>query len=280
MHPFRLSPVHCESIMNRLSRRSVLLATIPASLGYVQALSGMPAAHSQPRGAFVLSGGGKPGHPAIYDTFWRLAGGERAKIVVVPTAHEHMDAADTRPQRIDFISAPWRTRGVASLVVRHTLQAAMANEASFLAPLQVATGVWFGGGDQSRLLQAYRGTRFHAELQQLLLRGGVVGGASAGTAVQSEMAFVSDGQGQLTLEPGLNLLPGTLLDQHFLARNRQARLQAAIQQHPHLLGLGIDEFSALVIEANRWSVVGKSSVTVYESLGKDEPLGSQVLKPD
>lgn len=73
-------------------------------------------------------------------------------------------------------------------------------------------------------------------------------------------------------------MTGTLLDQHFLARRREARLERAIERHPHLLGVGVDEYTALVIERGQWSVVGKSSVMVYQSLGKDEPLHTQVLQ--
>lgn len=216
-------------------------------------------------GALVMGGGGRPYEPAVLDEVWTLAGGKNAHIVVVPTAHIDMDSRADAPRRIAIASSPWRDRGVKSITVRHTLNRDEADDDDFVAPFRTATGVWISGGDQSRLLETYRDTAVHRELVKLLARGGVVGGTSAGTAVMSELAIVGQRNQQTLLEPGFNLMPGVVVDQHFLARGRQRRLQRVIEQHPEFLGIGVDEHTALVVQCKSLRVVGKSSVTTYRA---------------
>jgi cyanophycinase len=211
----------------------------------------------------LLYGGGKPQTASVQDQFWKMAGGKKARIVVVPTAHEHMDSPETALARIRLLTTPWEERGVASLHSLHTLQRAAADDPHFMAHLEDATGIWFGGGDQRRLLETYRDTKFHERLIEFSKQGGVIGGSSAGTAVQSEWAITSNDRGEVEIARGLNLWPGTIIDQHFLARRRQARLRTAIEQKPHLIGIGIDEFTALVAEGEVVKVFGDSIVNIY-----------------
>jgi cyanophycinase len=261
--------------MGRIPRRSLLAAASVAALLRPQPLRANR--EKKVAGSLVLCGGGRPYNDDVLDAFWQLAGGEKARIVVVPTAHPDMDSPAKVAGRIGLVSAPWTKRGAASVTVRHTLSPDEANSQEFAAPLTEATGVWLGGGDQSRLLAAYRDTLFHREMLALLKRGGVIGGSSAGTAVQSEVTIVGQRDQQTLVERGFNFLPGAVVDQHFIARSRQARLERVVRQHRSLVGMGVDEYTALIIHGNEFSVVGKSTVSVYRCNGSGD-VASRVYR--
>jgi len=206
-------------------------------------------------GSLVIAGGG--GLPdQVMDRFVKLAGGEKAHLVIIPTASRRADEEDTKS-----LLASWQDRKSASLTLLHTRSRDQANDPQFLKPLARATGIWFTGGVQSRVTEAYLGTLLEKELANLLKRGGVIGGSSAGAAIQSRV-MIASGRDVANLQTGFDLLPGTIIDQHFLARKRQARLIGAVKKHPLRVGLGIDEGTALVVQGRRLEVVGRSSVTV------------------
>jgi cyanophycinase len=251
-----------------LQRRTLLaaaaLAPVAGSLAWSDEADGTRSVPATRR-ALVLGGGGRPYDPDMLDEFFRLAGGKNARIVVVPTAHPDMDRADRAAHRIAIGCNPWKQRGAREIVVRHTRDRRAAEAAAFLRALETATGVWLSGGDQGRLLETYRDTKFHHALLDVLRRGGVIGGSSAGCAVQSELAILGTRGERPLLEPGFNLLPGAVVDQHFLARGRQARLQRAIAEHPKFIGLGVDEHTTLVVERGTMRVLGQSTVSLYRA---------------
>src|SRR5262245_50563765 len=121
-------------------------------------------------GSLVIVGGGDV-PDAVREQFLQLAGGKNAKLVVIPTASASADGPDA-----DKSLEPWKKREVNSVVLFHTRKRDQAEDAAFLKPLTQATGVWLGGGDQSKLTAAYRGTLVEKELHKLLERGGVIGG--------------------------------------------------------------------------------------------------------
>ena len=227
-------------------------------------------------GSLVICGGGTL-PVSISKEFVLLAGGEKARLVIVPTASASAETAD--PEQF---TKPWRDLGASSAVVLHTRDRALANDPAFLAPLKEATGVWFGGGLQSRLAEAYQGTAFEAELKNLLKRGGVIGGTSAGAAIQCRV-MIASGQSEPIIRTGLDLLPGAIIDQHFTERSRQPRLRSAVKQHPECVGLGIDEGTALIVgtpyrrmsaseRGRTMRVVGKGRVTVVLAASKSRPM--------
>ena len=206
-------------------------------------------------GSLVIAGGGSL-PDQVMDRFMKLAGGEKAPLVIIPTASRRADEEETKS-----LLASWQDRKSASLTLLHTRSRDQANDPGFLKPLARATGIWFTGGIQSRVTEAYLGTLLEKELANLLNRGGVIGGSSAGAAIQSRV-MIAGGSDEARLQTGFDLLPGTIIDQHFLARKRQARLIGAVKQHPLRVGLGIDEGTALVVRGRQMEVVGRSSVTV------------------
>jgi cyanophycinase len=206
-------------------------------------------------GALVICGGGKL-PDEIRDRFLSLAGGKDSKLVVIPTAHRSAEIVG--PILVDA----WKSRGASSVTMLHTRSRDQANDPSFVKPLTEATGVWLGGGLQSLLAQAYAGTEVERQLKALLDRGGVVGGSSAGAAVMTRVMITGGRAQNVMLGEGFDLLPGAIVDQHFLKRKRLQRLQAAVTQYPDLLGFGIDERTAMVVEvrSKRLRVLGDSYV--------------------
>jgi len=218
-------------------------------------------------GSLVICGGGKLPDAAV-SQFLELAGGDNARLVVIPTASQRADRAD-----LESYSKIWRDRGFPTVDAVHTQDRAVANSDDFLTPLKSATAVWFAGGQQSFIAEAYVGTRVEQELYALLDRGGVIGGTSAGAAIQSRL-MIAFGNPQATLMQGLDLVRGSVIDQHFKVRDRQPRLTAVLAAHPGYFGLGIDEGTAVIVHGRTIAVVGDSTVTVCLSESANRPAMS------
>lgn len=223
-------------------------------------------------GALVICGGG-PTPPAVRDRFVQLAGGREAKIVVIPTASTLADT-DAVQSKLDF----WREQPVASVELLHTLSRETADDPEFVKPLRDATGVWFSGGYQWRITDAYLGTAVEKLVHGVLKRGGVVGGTSAGAAVMSPV-MIRRGMPQAEVGQGFGLLPGSVIDQHFLARNREPRLIGVLTNYPGLVGFGVDEQTALVVQGRRLSVEGNSKVITCLPGTSGQPVKRAELKP-
>ena len=188
------------------------------------------------RGYLVLEGGGAP-VTAIFARFVALAGGKEAKIVVIPTASAPEPAGDAYLTHL-------RTRlqellGVQDVTVLHTRDRGLADTEAFVAPLQVASGVWILGGGEERLVAAYLGTRTEREIKVLLERGGVVGGTSAGAIIQSSY-IEAEGDTNYTapireimrahaLGSGFGLLSNSVVAPHFMQRGRARRAESQPQ---------------------------------------------------
>jgi cyanophycinase len=156
--------------------------------------------------------------------------------------------------------AGWERRGFASVTVLHATSRSLADDEAFVAPLERATGVWIEGGEQARLERAYRATRVEAALHAVLARGGVIGGTSAGAAIMSRV-MIRGGKTRPRMGTGFGLLPGAIVDQHFVARGRRGRLERALARHRDLVGYGVDEGTAMVVVGGVFTVVGDSTVT-------------------
>jgi cyanophycinase len=200
----------------------------------------------------------------MFQRFLELAGGAEARIVVIPTASEG-DAANLGQAYLPR----FRAAGVANARVLHTRDPKLANSDSFVEPLKTATGVWFGGGRQWRLVDAYQGTQTLREIWAVLERGGVLAGGSAGATIQGSFLARGDTRGNQTMmgdhQEGFGFVKNVAVDQHLLARNRQFDLIEIVQAHPELLGIGLDEGAAIVVQGNQFEVIGTSYVVIYDS---------------
>lgn len=213
-------------------------------------------------GALVIVGGGLQ-DPGILARFVDLAGGPESPIVVIPTA----GGGETYDQSFRGLSG-FREAGVTDLTVLHTTNRDEANAPAFVAPLRRARGVWFPGGRQWRLADAYLGTLVHEALQDVLDRGGVVGGSSAGATILGSYLARGDTATNTVMmgdhEAGFGFLRDTAIDQHLLRRNRQFDLIEVIETHPELLGIGLDEDTAIVVQGDAFEVIGRSYVVIYD----------------
>jgi cyanophycinase len=206
----------------------------------------------------VVGGGGTP--PVVHDLFFHLAGGAAARVLHIPSATGMFDEIeDKRAYYCEFYD-----RNPASFAFLHTYDRAVAETRAFAAPLDQATGVWMGGGSQSRLAELFQGTEVVAGLHRLLARGGVVAGTSSGTAIVSD-AMICCGYGYEEIEfgPGFSLYPGAVVDPHFSGRRRQKRMGRAMLRRPDLVGIGIDEQTALVVQGGSAGVVGFGGGSVW-----------------
>jgi cyanophycinase len=225
-----------------------------------------------PRAGSLVIVGGAMRDPAILARFLELAGGPDAPIVVVPTAG---DAADYDQYWSGL--RPFRENGARNLTLLHTRDRARADSEAFVKPIAAARGVFFTGGRQWRLADAYLNTRTQRELQQLLDRGGVIGGSSAGATILGSFLVRGDTKGNELMIgdhiTGFGFLKNSAIDQHLLRRNRQFDLIEVIEKHPTLLGLGIDENTAVVVQGDRFDVVGQGYVAIYDAKNIIPPAG-------
>jgi cyanophycinase len=217
---------------------------------------GLPAKAVASGGSLVICGGGRI-PDAVYDEFIRLAGGTRARLVVIPSASAYSDTAAVRDRY-----AAWNDYQPRSLDILDAKSRSQADTSAFANALADATGVWFGGGMQSRLCDLYAGTRVEVALHAVLERGGVIGGTSAGAAVMSQTMIESGVGDGVHLDRGLGFLSSTIVDQHFTQRNRHTRLLSALGQHPDQIGLGVDEGTAVFVSGNHLRVLGANRATL------------------
>ncbi len=229
----------------------------PLAAIVVLAISLCAATHGPRDGWLVIIGGGEIG-PEVWERFFALAGGKDQPIVLIPTANETSEKAQ----------ATIRKAGVSNLTVLDTRDRKVADSESFVEPLRKARGVFFSGGRQWRLADAYLGTRTESELKRLLDRGGVIGGSSAGaTIIGSFLVRGAVSGNEVMVSPdhiqGMGFLTNSAIDQHLLTRHREKDLVPVIEQHPRLLGIGLDERTAIVVHGSQFEVIGPSKVAIY-----------------
>ena len=220
-----------------------------------------------PAGVLVAVGGAedKLGRRTVLRRFLTLAGGPRARIVVVPTA------SALGSEVFELYASVFTALGAAEVLELRPGSRAEANAAGGWGALDRATGVYLTGGNQLKLSGIVTGTGFHAALRAAYARGAVVGGTSAGASALSGymVAFGTGGatpkQRMSQLAAGLGLLPGTVIDQHFDQRNRYGRLISLVAQSPSLIGIGVDEDTGAVVHGGRvLEVVGRGAVFVVD----------------
>lgn len=217
-------------------------------------------------GPLVIIGGAeqKRGDCSVLKEFVHLAGGGRANIVVLPLASEI-------PKEVGaaYIHV-FGKLGAGHVCVLHITSRDDANDPEINAIIARATGIFFTGGDQVRITRLLGGTRLDSLLHQRHRDGVTIGGTSAGATMMSAIMIVGDipnvplRVGMTEIYPGMDFLPGTVIDQHFEQRGRLRRLLSAVAQYPHHIGIGIDEDTALVVIGDQFKVIGEGAVTVID----------------
>jgi cyanophycinase len=161
-----------------------------------------------------------------------------------------------------------RALGASHVTQLHTRDPKVADTEEFTAPLRTARAVWITGGRQWRLADAYLGTRTQQELFALLARGGVIGGSSAGATIQGSYLVRGAPSGNTIMmspghEAGFGFLRATTIDQHVDTRKRAEDLRPVLKAHPTLLGIALDEATAIVVRGDHAEVVGVGDVRFF-----------------
>lgn len=220
--------------------------------------------HGPDKGSLLIIGGNVGSQRDIWDKFTALAGGkDKAMLVVVTTASGDSAAYNTRS-----VEEVKKQTGVKNVTLLHTSDLKEANSEKFIAPLKNATGVYFEGGRQWRIADSYLNTLTHQAFIDVLNRGGVIAGSSAGASILGSFLWRGDTKGAHILvgdhTQGLGFLKNSAIDQHLLVRNRQFDLVDFIRKSPDLIGLGINEATAVLVQRDTLQVLGASFVAVYD----------------
>jgi cyanophycinase len=173
-------------------------------------------------GHLIIAGGGMR-DTSIFNLFIRLAGGPAAPVVIIPTAAD--DKFFARDSALILMEQEYRQMGFQNLTILHTRNPEVADGEPFVQPIREAKGVWFPGGRQWRLADSYLHTKTHTELNNLLDRGGVIGGSSAGATIQGSFLARGDTWTNTVMAgdhiEGLAFIKNVAIDQHLLARESE-----------------------------------------------------------
>jgi cyanophycinase len=226
-----------------------------------------------PKGHLFIVGGGKR-TPEMMRRFVELAGGaENARIVVIPMASSIPDTVGM--EQVQQLKELGLKDATFTLMSRGE---ALAE--STTARFNGVTGVFFSGGDQSRLTAILNGTPVLQKIKQLYADGAVIGGTSAGAAVMTAMmitgkerlsrdtnnAYAVIRKGNIETTEGFGFIQDAIVDQHFIRRKRHNRLFSLVLEHPKFLGIGIDEATAIIMTPTRtFQVVGEGMVMVFDA---------------
>ena len=264
-------------------KRALTLLVAVVCLSSVGVLSQSPSTtapeYGPATGTLLIVGGGNLEGTGIQEKFIELAGGENAKIVVVPTAggNRNREGAVTEYKDEEVIRG-WVRRGVKHVKMLHTHDPKVADTEAFVKDLREATGVWFNGGRQWNIVDSYAGTLTYREFHKVLERGGVIGGSSAGATIQGEYLVRGDTSGpnvMMTAEPthqeAFKFLRRSAIDQHINARNRWDDLIPVIQKYPKLIGIGLSEGTAIIVKGDVFEVMGKWKVSVHDNTRLYQP---------
>jgi cyanophycinase len=216
-------------------------------------------------GPLVIIGGAESSDGRVLKQVVQMAGGADAHMVVLPVASQRQQAA------VDYYHKTFRALGVQdvrSLIVN--LRHDASNEVN-IQVVEQATGLFFSGGDQARIVRLLQDTPLAEAILDRNRHGIVLAGTSAGAAMMSRRMVRSGAStsvpapGMADVGPGMMLIRGVIIDQHFSQRGRRGRLLSALADRPQTLGMGIDENTAVIVEGTEFRVVGAAAVYVYDA---------------
>lgn len=261
------------AVVTRALLASFLLPALLAAQGAAASSATSGSTEVGPaHGTVIVVGGGQLG-PEIYSAFIEAAGGPDALIIDVPNAGGATSYGDDAAGALGM-----RQAGARNVRVLFTKDRAVANSDSFVAVIRHAGGVWFEGGRQYRLVDAYAGTKTEQAFHDVLARGGVVGGSSAGATILGEFLVRGAPSGDNSImdypgyEKAFSFLRGTAIDQHVVARERLPDLADSIMtRYPKLLGMSEDEGTAWVVRGDTATIIGRNKAFVYGGHDANDP---------
>lgn len=238
--------------------------------------------HGPAKGALILTGGDFG--QGVIETFVRLAGGPKARFVYIPTAASSLKLPsgfiydpsdnDTPPANTkEFEQELAKFFGVEQVTVLHTRNRTIAEAAAFLEPLKKANGVWLSSGNAGRLAAAYLDTATQREIAAVLERGGVVGGNSAGAIIQGSYTVRGRPDKPLLMakghERGFGFVTNVAINPHLTEQKRDSELVNVVDAYPNLLGIGIDEKAAILVQGDTFEVIGEARVAIYDNVRRN-----------
>jgi cyanophycinase len=233
---------------------------VSISLCSIVLIASSPPAQRRPGAVVAVGGGGTT--DAILRKTLDLAGGPAATVAILPQASAESTGEESAQM--------WRDAGAREVRIVDFKDAAGAK-----AWLEQATLIWMPGGDQNRFMKAIVGTGLDDAIRARHRAGAVVGGTSAGAAVLSRMMITGDADldslasARTVTAAGLGLLANVIVDQHFLRRQRHNRLISLVLDHPALVGVGIDEATAAIVQGSTITVLGRSAVMIVDARKAD-----------
>lgn len=241
----------------------ILLVLLINSFSLFSQESGNPEYSSGPKnGTLIIIGGGEI-NESLNRKILEISGGLQIPIVVIPTADGKEKYDDNFGE-----AGLLRKLGANNVTILHTTDRKVANSEEFVKPLLNAKLVWFSGGRQWRLVDVYKNTLTEKMLWKVLENGGTIGGSSAGATIQGSFLVRGDTKNNQIMigdhQEGFGFLRNVAIDQHVLARNRQFDMFEILSKRPELLGIGIDESTAIIVRGDAFEVAGKSYVLVYD----------------
>lgn len=214
-----------------------------------------------PKGTLVIVGGGGM-TPDIGKRFIDAGGGEKGKFIALPISMPD-------PIRTQAEETFLKRLGAKDITVVPYREQKDLEDPKTIELFKNATGIWFGGGRQWNFMDAYEGTKLPALFREVLNRGGVIGGSSAGATIQGDYMVRGAPAGPNIMmcegyERALGFLPGVGIDQHFSARNRFKDMTAFMKTYPQFLGIGLDEATAIVVTGSTAEILGRGKVHFYD----------------
>lgn len=242
------------------------------------------------KGKLIIIGGAedKEGKCEILKKVVKMSGGRDSRIVLMTTATEH-------PKEVgDLYIKIFNKLGVNQIDTVNINSRHDASDSHYVQLIDNSTCIFFTGGDQLRITSLLGGTSAYYALHKAYSNGALLVGTSAGASAMSSNMIVTgtddDAPKYCTLKmaPGLGIIGEVVIDQHFAQRGRIGRLLVAVAENPHMLGIGIDEDTAIVVSENIFNVIGSQSVTVVDGmpishtnvseLGHKEPIALTDIK--
>lgn len=233
-------------------------------------------------GNLLIIGGAedKWGQSSVLKHAIEMCGKQDTKIVVLTTATQ-------KPQEVgEEYRAVFKRLGVEEIDVLNINSRNDANNDTVTHRISGATGVFFTGGDQLRITSILGGTQTFKTLLDMYRKGIPIIGTSAGASAMSSIMIVDGNSNSaakkctLGMSPGLGFLEQVIIDQHFEQRGRLGRLLVGVAQNPSVLGIGIDEDTAIKVHSNAsFEVVGTNCVTVIDGRSIQESNVSE-LNPE
>jgi cyanophycinase len=208
-----------------------------------------------------------------------MSGNEDSRIVVMTTATEHPEEVGNLYRKI------FKRLGVRDIDIVNISSRIDALDEEYIRMIRSATCIFFTGGDQLRITSLLGGAAAYTALHDAYNRGTLLVGTSAGASAMSSNMIVEGVNDEapkyctLKMAPGLGILSEVIIDQHFAQRGRIGRLLAAVAQNPYMLGVGIDEDTAIIVEGDVFTIIGSQTVTVVDGMNLSHTNVSE-LKPD